>query len=202
MTRLTFGIYRRGIRQPGFALSSTIGDPPFPTPMAIAAAAVTRYHREGPHEARLRLRRSFANSSYWGSSGSPQARGWAAAIVSSFETYVRLAEPDGRAAFAVGLRRDVMLGGHDVGVYVDAVLLDVAGYVGRIALWDRASLTSELAVYYAVPPFLALEEEMGEGRVAGVHLWHLRTGERQLVPRGVCAAHVAQATRLVSRIAS
>lgn len=45
-------------------------------------------------------------------------------------------------------------------------------------LWDLAPLAVELAVQYAVPVFVALEEQLGEGRVAGVQLWHLRTQPR------------------------
>lgn len=201
MTRLTFGIYRKGVREPGFTLSSTVGYPSFPTPMAIAAAAVARYHREGQTHARRRLRRAFADSSYWGPSGSPQARGWASAIVASFERYVDLAARDGRDAFAVDLKRDVALGAHIVGVHIDAVLLDEEGYVGRIALWDRAALTSELGVQYAVPAFLALEQDLGEGRVAGVQVWHLRSGESHFASSDACNAAVARVTHLVTQIA-
>jgi len=201
MTRLTFGIYRKGVREPGFTLSSTVGSLSFPTPITMAAAAVTRYHREGQTEAMGRLRRSFSDSSYWGSSGSPQARGWASAIVTSFERYVHLAESDGRDAFAVALKRDVAIGAHVVGVHVDAVLLDDDGYAGRITLWDRAAITSELAVQYAVPAFLALEEELGEGRVVGIQVWHLRTGERHFASSDACNAAVDRVTRLVSQIA-
>jgi len=201
MTRLTFGIYRKGVREPGFTLSSTVGSPSFPTPMAMAAAAVARYHREGETEALRRLRRSFADSSYWGPSGTPQAQGWASGIVTSFERYAHLAERDGRDAFAIDLKRDVAVGAHIVGVHIDAVLFDDDGYVGRIALWDKAALTSELAVQYAVPAFLALEEELGEGRVVGIQVWHLRTGERHFASSDACNAAVDRVIRLVSQIA-
>lgn len=201
MTRLTFGIYRKGVREPGFTLSSTVDSPSFPTPMAIAAAAVARYHREGEIEALRKLHRSFADSSYWGPSGSPQARGWASAIVAGFERYVDLAARDGRDAFAVDLKRDIAIGAHTVAVHVDAVLLDGDGYVGRIALWDTAEITAKLAVRYAVPAFLALEEELGEGRVAGVQVWHLRTGECHFASSDACNAQVDPVARLVNRIA-
>lgn len=201
MTRLTFGSYRKGLREPGFTLSSTVDSSTFPTPMAIAAAAVARYHREGQTEALRSLRRSFANSSYWGPSGSPQAQGWANAIATSFGRYVHLAERDGRDSFAIDLKRDVAIGVHIVGVHIDAVLLDEDGYVGRIALWDKAAITSELAVQYAVPALLALEEELGEGRIAGVQVWHLRTGDCHLASGDACNTEVARVTRLVTRIA-
>lgn len=201
MTRLSFGIYRRGLREPGFTLSSTAGSPSFPTPMAIAAAAVARYHREGHAKALRRLRRSFTDSSYWGPSGSAQAQGWASAIVTGFERYVHLAERDGRDAFAVDLKRDVTVGMHTVGVHIDVVLLDDDGYVGRIALWDKAAVTSELAVQYAVPARRALDQELGEGRVAGVQVWHLRTGERHFASSDACNAEAARVTRLVTQIA-
>lgn len=201
MTRLTFGIYRKGVRQPGFTLSSTLGNPGFPTPMSTANAAIVRYHREGVTEARRQLRRAFADSSYWGPSGSPQARGWASAIVTCFERYIQLAQRDGRDAFAVDLRHDVGIGTHVVGAHVDAALLNEDGYVGRIALWDLAPLTTELAVRYAVPAFLALEEELGEGRVIGVQVWHLRTGDTHFAPADACNAELPRVTRLVADIA-
>ena len=201
MTRLTYGIYRKGVREPGFTLSSTQDSPAFPTPMPIAAAAVARYHRDGETIARQELNRSFRGSPYWGPSGSPQARGWASAILSRFERYAHLATADGREAFAVDLKRDVAIGPHVVGVHVDAVLLDEDGYAGRIALWDRAVPTREVALYYAVPAFLALEDALGEGRVAGIQVWHLRSGQCAFAARDACNAAVMSVTRLVAQIA-
>lgn len=201
MTRLTFGIYRRGLREPGFTLSATVNSPSFPTPILMANASIARYHREGETEARRELHRAFRRSPYWGPAGSPQARGWASAIVASFERYAQMAADDGREAFTVDLSRDVSLGMHVVGVRLDAVLLDDDGYVGRIALWDKAVVTRELAVFYAVPAFLALEDELGDGRVSGVQIWHLRSGERHLVSGDSCNAEVGRVINLVARIA-
>lgn len=201
MTRLTFGIYRKGVRQPGFTLSSTVGDPGFPTPMTTATAAIVRYHREGAAEALRWLRRSFANSDYWGPRGTPQARGWANAIVTCFERYIQLADRDGRDAFTVDLKHDIDIGTHVVGAHADAVLLDEDGYLGRVALWDLAPLTAELAVQYATPVFLALEEMLGEGRVVGVQVWHLRSGDTHLASGEACNAAVPRVTRLVDDIA-
>lgn len=201
MTRLTYGVYRKGLRDPTFTLSSTVDSSPFPTPMTIAAAAVARYHRDGAREAMDSLRQTFAQSSYWGASGSPQARGWASAIVTGFGRYVDLAGDDGRDAFALDLKRDIALGAHIVGVHIDVVLLDDDGYVGRIALWDRTPLTSALAVQYAVPAFLALEAELGEGRVVGVQVWHLRSGDTRFASSVECIGEIGPVTRLVERIA-
>jgi hypothetical protein len=201
MTRITFGLYRRGVRQPGFTLSSTVGDPSFPTPIAIASAAVARFHREGADPASRRLRQSFASSSYWGPNGTPQARGWGSAIVESFDRYIVLAREDGREAFTVDIKHDVQIGSHVVGTHVDAVLLDDDGYVGRIVLWDRAALTGDLARAYSVPVLLALEDQLGEGRVAGVQVWHLRTGDIYFVTADSCNAALPTVTRLVDAIA-
>jgi len=169
--------------------------------MPIAAAAIARYHREGAQTALRRLRRAFADSSYWGPAGSPQARGWASAIVTSFERYIQLAARDGRDAFAVDLKRDVSLGSHVVAVHLDAVLLDDDGYVGRIVLWDTAAVTADLAVMYATPPLMALEDELGEGRITGMQVWHLRTGERYFASSDSCSAAMARVTQLVDAIA-
>jgi hypothetical protein len=169
--------------------------------MTSATGAIARYHRHGAAQATRQLARAFADSAYWGPSGSAQARGWARAIVVCFERYVQLAERDGRDAFAVDLKHDVGMGMHVVGVHIDAVLLDDDGYVGRIALWDQAPLTADLAVEYAVPVFLALEEQLGEGRVAGVQIWHLRTGDTHFASADACNVAVPRVTRLVAAIA-
>jgi hypothetical protein len=169
--------------------------------MASATGAVARYHRKGATEASRQLRRAFADSQYWGASGSPQARGWAHAIVTCFDRYVRLADDDGRDAFAVDLKLDVAVGAHVVGIHVDAVLLDDDGYVGRILLWDLAPVTADLAVQYAVPVFLALEGQLGEGRVVGVQVWHLRTGGAYFASADACNAALPRVTQLVAAIA-
>lgn len=85
MTRITFGFYRRGVREPAVTLSSTAGGYIPPTPFQSASSAVTRYHREDSDAAANALDRSLSSSDYWGPAGTPQAQGWADAIRQSFD---------------------------------------------------------------------------------------------------------------------
>lgn len=200
MTRITFGLYRKGVREPATTLSTAALAFMPPTPMPTASAAIAKYHRLGPDAALRAMRDAYRNSSYWGSGGSPQA-GWANAMVECFERYIDMAAEDGRVAFATSLKRDVDFGLHQVAVHVDVVLLDPAGYIGRIVLWDKAELTMELAGHYATPAYAALEDELGANRVVGVEVWHLRSGVQVYVTATACESNLAAVERIVERIA-
>lgn len=201
MTRLTFGLYRKGVRQPGYTLSAAATEPGYPTPMPTAIAAISRYHRQGASASLAHIRASYNSSSYWGPSGSPQAFGWANAMIAAFERYVTLAEHDPRPAFATALDRAVVFGAHEVAVHVDVVLLDEDGYVARIVAWDSSPIGAGEATLYATPVLLAVEEELGEGRVVGVEVWHLRSGSQFFITAEQCNAAIGAVERVVDRVA-
>src|SRR4051794_11458741 len=106
MTRITFGLYRAGVRDSGATLASFADRYMPPTPFPSASAAVVRYHREDPTRAWQALDRSLSSSPYWGVPGTPQA-GWADAIRDCFQVYRDMAAGDSRPAFATGLNREL-----------------------------------------------------------------------------------------------
>lgn len=201
MTRITFGLYRAGVRDASVTLAGTAGQYMPPTPYAMATAAVTRYHREDAQRATAALERSIQRSQYWGAAGTPQG-GWAKAIQDCFATYCRMAAPDPRPAFAVPFDRDVDYPPDAIGVHVDVVLLDPQGYVPRLVLWDTNDFTPDRALLYAAPAWLATEEELGSGRVSRVEVWHLRSGAERVIAASDAAAAQVDASRVIHRVAS
>ena len=200
MTRITFGLYRKGVREPAVNLTAVAATFMPPTPMPTATAAVARYHREGAARAVAEMDRSYRTSNYWGQRGTPQG-GWANAMRQCLQTYIDLADNDARPAFAIGLNRDLMFPPDELAVHVDVVLLDPRGYVGRLALWDKSILTRSLATRYAAPVWRALEEELGDGRVAEIELWHLRTATQMVVTAAEAAAGLPEVATTVHRLA-
>ncbi|MBI4935939.1 MAG: hypothetical protein HY828_18815 [Actinobacteria bacterium] len=148
------------------------------------------------------LHQTFDRSSYWGASGNPSAKGWAVAIKTCFDTYVDLASSDDRRAIMTPIKRDVWLGEHSIGVAPDVVLIDPVGYVGRLVLWDTPATSQEEAELLAGPIVIALEEELGEGRTAGVEVWHLRSGQRFYVTADVALRRVDEARAVLDRYVS
>lgn len=197
MTRITLGELkvaarnRMSRRQTGRAFQA-------PTPMPSAQSAIRRFHREGPAEARLALVQSFERSPYWGPGGSPQARGWATAVVECFDTYDSLASADVRPVLGSSVAADVDVGPNKVGVTVDVVLLDPGGYVGRHVLWDRQELTEYDAEILSAAIAQALTDELGVDRIVGVELWHLRSGGQVFVPAQVAFARLDTVTEIVA----
>lgn len=203
MTRVTFGMYRVGVREPNTTLGSYAagrGDAPIVTPISTARSAVTRHHRESPQAARERLLRSFRDSQYWGPKGRPQARGWAAAIVRCYDTYAQLTSQDRHPSFATALERDLDLPPDALGVHVDVVLLDNAGYVPRLVLWDDNELTASRAVQFAAPAWRVMEDDLGEGRVSAVEVWSLRQPTCRTVTPAEARAAMPQVARVVHRL--
>lgn len=202
MTRITFGLYRRGVREPAITLSSTAGAYIPPTPFPSASAAVTRYHREDGNAAANALDRSLSSSDYWGAAGTPQAQGWADAVRECFDVYRQIAGGDPRPPFAYGLRRSLDLPPNELAVYIDVVLIDPRGYVPRIVLWDTADLTDERTGLYAAPVWRVMEHELGGGRVPEVEVWHLRSGARRAVNANTAAAAMPTVRRVVRRLST
>ena len=200
MTRITFGLYRRGVREPGITLSATIGGYIPPTPFQSASGAIRRYHREDGGAAANVLDRSLSGSRHWGSAGTPQAQGWADAIRQCFDVYRHIAGADTRLAFTCGLNRSLALPPDELAVYIDVVLIDPRGYVPRIVLWDTASLTQERAVLYAAPVWRVMEDELGVGRIPDVEVWHLRSGVRRVVDAATAVAALPNVARVVHRL--
>ncbi|MDB5862188.1 MAG: hypothetical protein JWQ76_5877 [Ramlibacter sp.] len=204
MTRVTFGMYRKGVREPGTTMSSAAAanagfQPPTPTP--IAQSAIVRHHRESPAAARAQLHRSFRNSDYWGPNGTPQTRGWARVIRELYDVYDGLTQGDPRIAFAYGVERDIPLGVDVLGVRADVVLLDAAGYVPRLVLWDKNDLTYGRAIEYGAPVWRAMEDELGDGRVAAVEVWALRGPTQITVTPAQANVAMGQVARTVHRLA-
>ncbi|HTZ87655.1 MAG TPA: hypothetical protein VMB05_13395, partial [Solirubrobacteraceae bacterium] len=129
----------------------------------------------------------------------PQA-GWANAMRACYQTYIRLASTDTRPAFATGLNRDLPLPPDELGVYIDVVLLDPAGYVPRLVLWDSNELTPELAVCYAAPAWAVLEAELGTGRVPAIEVWSLRAPTQRFITPTQAHAALPDVTRIVHRL--
>lgn len=203
MTRVTFSMYRKGVREPTTTLSSAAAANAeflLITPIPTAQAAIARHHRESPAAARTRLHQAFRSSSYWGPSGSPQARGWAAAIRRLYDSYDALTQHDTRAAFATAVERDLDMPPDTLGVRVDVVLLDPAGYVPRLVLWDKNDLTQARAVQYGAPAWRAMEDELGNGRVARVEVWSLRQAAQLTVSPAEARAAMGQVARVVHRL--
>jgi hypothetical protein len=201
MTRITFGVYRAGVREGGLTLASYADRWVPPTPFPSASAAVVRYHREGGEAAWRALDRSLGSSSYWGARGTPQA-GWADAIRQCFQVYRSMADGDARPAFATGLNRDLSFPPDELGVYIDVVLLDPDGYVPRLVLWSTDEVTLARAQLYAAPAWRVLEDELGQGRVPSVEVWHLRSGTPHYVAADQAAAAVDDVERIVHRLAA
>jgi len=167
--------------------------------MGVASSAIRRFHREDPQVAREYLVETFRRSPYWGASGPAQARGWAASIVESFDAYVELANGDTRRALGSTVTAEAVLGEHSVGVSLDVVLLDDEGYVARHVLWDVPELTDGDARLQAAPIVLALQAELGDDRVAGVEVWHLRSRKRVFVSRDEALGELDRVRSIVER---
>jgi hypothetical protein len=200
MTRITVGELKKAARNPDHR-KGTGGSPPV-TPIPVAAAAVRRYHRVGTNAAYQYITTTFEQSSYWGPSGRPQARTWAANIVECFDSYAELAGQDERAVFQSGIATDVAVGANAVGVTVDVILIDEGGYVGRHLLWDSPELTQDDAEILAAPIAAALEAELGAGRVVGIEVWQLRSREQILVTADVALARLPEVAEIVARYVS
>lgn len=200
MTRVSFGMYRKGVREPGTTLTSAGATFMPPTPMPTATATIVRHHRDGSPAASAWMERSYRNSSYWGQGGSPQALGWANAMRTCYATYVELTRGDARPAFAAGLNRDLALPPDELAVHVDVVLLDRGGYVPRLVLWDSNELTQALAVTYAAPAWRVMEDELGDGRIAHVEVWSLREPRQATVSPDEARAAMDTVERVVYRL--
>jgi hypothetical protein len=203
MTRVTFGMYRKGVREPATTMTSAAAANAgftLVTPMRIAQSAIVRHHRESPAAARARLHQSFRNSDYWGPNGTPQARGWARVIRELYDVYDGLTQGDPRTAFAYGVERDIALGVDALGVRADVVLFDPAGYVPRVVLWDKNDLSRARAIEYGAPVWRAMEDELGQGRVAAVEVWALRGPTQITVTPAQAGAAMGQVARTVHRL--
>jgi hypothetical protein len=201
MTRVTFGMFRKGAREPATTLAAVAGEFTPRTPLPTATAALTRHHRDGPAAARAYMERSYHQSAYWGQRGTPQA-GWAEALVACYATYVSLTEQDRRPAFAAGLNRDLVLTPDELAVHIDVLLLDPDGYVPRIVLWDANQLTRPLAVLYAAPAWRVMEQELGAGRTARVEVWSLRKPTQIAITPAEASAAMPEVARIIHRLVS
>lgn len=203
MTRVTYGIYRKGVREPNTTLTSAAAanaGVPIITPIRTAQAAITRHHRDSPAAARSHLHQSFRNSGYWGPNGTPQAQGWARVIRELYDIYDGLTQADTRHAFAYGVERDIDLSPNALAVRVDVVLFDPRGYVPRVVLWDKNDLSPGRALAYGAPVWRAMEDELGDGRVSEVEVWALRGPTQFLISPSQARGAMRQVAHIVHRL--
>jgi hypothetical protein len=91
---------------------------------------------------------------------------------------------------------------HELAVYINVLLLDSAGYVPRVVLWDANDLSDERVLLYAAPAWKVAEEELGAGRIPEAEVWHLRTGRQFTIQANVAEAALPAVERVVHRLAS
>jgi hypothetical protein len=202
MTRISFGDYRSGVRDPTFRATPGGAGQGFPTPTSIQWATITRHHQESPEVARDYMVNSFRRSSYWGPSGTPQSRGWAESTLRSYDAYALITRDDTRPVVATGVRNELQLPPHALSVRIDVILLDPRGYVPRILLWDTNEFNEERGLLYAAPILVAAEEELGQGRVTDVEVVHTRTAALLSVSAAEARAASGDMAATVSRILS
>lgn len=203
MTRVTYGMYRKGVREPNTTLTSaTAANAGFPiiTPIGTAQAAITRHHRDSPAAARSRLHQTFRDSDYWGPHGTPQAQGWARVIRELYDVYDGLTQADTRPAFAYGVERDIDLSPDALAVRADVVLFDPRGYVPRVVLWDKNDLSPGRALAYGAPVWRAMEDDLGDGRVTEVEVWSLRGPDQFVISPLQARGGMRQVAQVVHRL--
>jgi len=126
----------------------------------------------------------------------------AAVIRRCHDTYAQLTQSDARPAFTTGFDRDIDLPPDVLAVYVDVILLDAAGYVPRLVLWDDNELKAQRAIAFAAPAWRAAENELGDGRVVRVEVWSLRQPAQRTVSAAEARGAMSQVARVVHRLAS
>lgn len=197
MTRVTLGELKNAARDRSRRRPAPGVEQPFSTPMPTAASAVRRLHRDGAEAAVAQLNAAFDRSSHWGPGGPSRARSWANSIRECFQSYAELVTGDSRPTLGMPVTTDVDVGEHTIGVSLDVILLDPNGYVGRYLLWDTPTLNQDDAELLAAPIVLALQRELGDDRVAGVEIWHLRSRRQTLVHAAAALARVGEVATIV-----
>ncbi|MBS1676383.1 MAG: hypothetical protein JST08_03255 [Actinobacteria bacterium] len=81
-------------------------------------------------------------------------------------------------------------------------MLDDAGYVPRLVLWDTNDPTDERTLLYAAPAWRVAEQELGTGRVPEVEIWHLRSAQQFVIPAGRAEAALSTVGQIVHRLAT
>jgi hypothetical protein len=200
MTRITFGTYRNGVRDPSFRFVPGGPAQTWASPTSIQKSAIVRHHRDGPAEARAYLVDTFERSPFWGPTGRPQNRGKARATIRSYDNYARLTRDDNRPMFATSVERDLEISTNALGTRIDVLLLDPMGYVPRLVLWDTYELTVERAQLYAAPVLLVTEQELGEGRTAQIEIVNARQEVREVVSPEDAESAVSEMGLIISRI--
>lgn len=67
-------------------------------------------------------------------------------------------------------------------------------------LWDTAELTNERAVLYAAPVWRVMADELGDGRIPELEVWHLRSGVQHVIDATTTAAAMPDVARVVHRL--
>lgn len=150
------------------------GMPPHMRPfVSPRRASVTKYHTGGS---------SFAHDYIEGAMSrmlehpNPGMRGIARKTIELVDTYTALAEADGSRLICCNSCSYVVLGTHSVDARLDVVLQRNSQTVGRLVFFDEAEIAPHTADLLSLPYYRALENEYGTGNVAGVQVWHLRSG--------------------------
>lgn len=160
--------------------------------------AIRTFHDDGEAAARAALRDSLSN--YFARPGRPQTQ--AALARQALDTYIRLSAEDDRDAFLPHGRVDAPVGADSVAGDVDAVLLDPAGYVGRLLLFGPIPqpLSDPQLEMLAYAPVTALVAEFDGERVQGIDVWEVRLERIVNVPARNALRRDADVRRLIDRI--
>ena len=203
MTRITLGELKKAARNPAERRApASSSSRPIPTPYPMASSAVRQYHRHGVEVAMRYLERVIGSSDYWGPGGRAGAQSWAGAVIDAFENYVVMADGDEREFVDTTVRADVGVGDHAVGITLDVVLLDPRGYIGRLPLWDKPLPDEAEAEVLAAPLVAGLQHHLGEDRIPGVEIWHLRSQTELFVESDNAIARMPQVRDIVGRYLS
>lgn len=170
--RVTFGQYRRAVRDPTFRITpGRQGGGPNTAGSLRAAAKAFHVQDEAAGVAALDqgLSRHFAKPE-----NLPQARRARA----HFSDYVQLARSDGREAFDFAVDGELEIAGDTLVVNIDIALLDPNGYAGRIVLWDQLPCDRDEALAIAAPAVTVLRNELDHDRVDNIEVWHIPTRRR------------------------
>lgn len=193
MTRITISELKGAVRSPSSRRPAP-GDRGFATPLPMAYSAVRRYHSDGAEASAEYLREAIQGSTYW------SGNSWAQRLIGYFDNYVALSSGDDRPWLGSTLKADVPVGvDREVGITLDVVLLDPAGYVARLPLWD-ATIPDESEIDLLSAPLVAgVDQALGDGRCARAEVWHLPSATPYASDREAALAQLDAVDAIVAR---
>lgn len=194
---VSFGLFRKAVREPEYRLKPGGGDSAAVTPIGTFRRAIRVYHQSGEAAA---LAGISLTADYYTKAG--RGKTLADNYRASFSRYSTLDAADGRNVYSAGLKKDVKLADETLGLTIDALVYGPHGHTARVALWDLSLPSEEEAAVIAAPLARALVEAVGEERAFSVALWHLRTGKVLELPVSGALARLGDAERAVLRVAN